>query len=92
MSSNIRINKICEFCGNDFIAQTIKTRFCSQKCGSKSYKARKRDMTNDVPEETSEGMRSYDLEVLKKQIFYRNAVLRDFWNQQKDHLQNDCQK
>lgn len=70
MSSNIRINKICEFCGNDFIAQTIKTRFCSQKCGSKSYKARKRDMTNDVPEETSEGMRSYDLEVLKKQDFF----------------------
>ena len=27
-------------------------------------------MTNDVPEETSEGMRSYDLEVLKKQDFF----------------------
>lgn len=40
MSSNIRITKVCQFCNNEFTAKTIKTKFCSLACGSKSYKKR----------------------------------------------------
>lgn len=39
MSSNIKIQRVCEFCGNDFTARTTKTRFCSHACNRKSYKA-----------------------------------------------------
>lgn len=39
MSSNIRMNKICEQCGNDFEARTTKTRFCTHSCNRKFYKA-----------------------------------------------------
>jgi len=39
MSSNIRITRVCEFCGNEFTAQTTRTRYCSHKCNSRHYKA-----------------------------------------------------
>ncbi|MBE7177986.1 MAG: helix-turn-helix domain-containing protein [Mucilaginibacter polytrichastri] len=43
MSSNIKIAKICEFCGNRFIAKTTVTRFCSHKCNSRNYKQKGRE-------------------------------------------------
>ncbi len=38
MSSNIRINRICEECKTEFVAKTTRTRFCSVKCNGKSNK------------------------------------------------------
>jgi excisionase family DNA binding protein len=38
MSSNIRIEKNCEFCGNGFVAKTLYTRYCSKSCNKKHYK------------------------------------------------------
>ena len=43
MSSTLKVQRICEYCGNEFTAQTSVTRFCSLKCASRSYKQRKRD-------------------------------------------------
>ena len=42
MSSNIKIERICEWCGNRFLAQTTVTRFCSKRCSEHSYKERMR--------------------------------------------------
>jgi hypothetical protein len=42
MSSNIRVQKICEHCGNEFTARTTVTRHCSDNCAKRAYKARKR--------------------------------------------------
>ena len=42
MSSNIRVERICEWCGNKFIAQTTVTRFCTKRCAEHSYKERLR--------------------------------------------------
>lgn len=42
MSSNIKIERICEWCGNCFMAQTTVTRFCSKRCSEHSYKERMR--------------------------------------------------
>ncbi len=42
MSSNIKIERICEWCGNRFTAQTTVTRFCSKRCSEHSYKERMR--------------------------------------------------
>ena len=42
MSSNITIPKICLHCNKGFIAKTTVTKFCSQKCASKAYKANKK--------------------------------------------------
>ena len=43
MSSNIKIKKICLYCGQEFIARTTVTKCCSDLCSKRSYKQRKRD-------------------------------------------------
>lgn len=43
MSSNIQISRLCDFCGNSFIAKTTVTRFCSKTCNSRYYKKQIRD-------------------------------------------------
>lgn len=42
MSSKIEVQRICEYCKQDFVARTTRTRYCSHKCNSRDYKARKR--------------------------------------------------
>jgi len=43
MSSNIRIPKTCEHCGQEFTAKTVKTRYCSHPCNRKGYKKAERN-------------------------------------------------
>ena len=43
MSSNIRLQKTCQFCGERFTAKTTVTQFCSDDCAKRAYKKRKRD-------------------------------------------------
>jgi len=38
-ASSIKIKKTCEWCGQEFYAQRVITRFCCKQCNSKSYKA-----------------------------------------------------
>jgi excisionase family DNA binding protein len=42
MSSNIRIQRICQFCNNEFTAKTTVTKYCSDNCAKKAYKQRKK--------------------------------------------------
>ena len=42
MSSNIRIQRVCQFCGKDFEAKTTVTKFCSDNCAKRGYKERMR--------------------------------------------------
>jgi excisionase family DNA binding protein len=42
MSSTIEVTKVCNYCKQEFIAKTIKTRYCSHSCNNKDYKNRKR--------------------------------------------------
>ncbi len=41
-TSKLRITKICERCGKEFLAQKVSTRFCSHHCSSNAYKDAKR--------------------------------------------------
>ena len=43
MSSNIQVQRICQYCSNEFTARTTTTLYCSHKCNSAAYKARLRD-------------------------------------------------
>lgn len=43
MSSNLRIDKTCRFCGVRFVAKTTVTQFCSDNCAKRAYKARIRE-------------------------------------------------
>lgn len=42
-TSKLRITKICERCGKEFLAQKVTTRFCSHQCSSLAYKDAKRE-------------------------------------------------
>ena len=37
-ASKVIINKVCEWCGQVFIAWKVSTRFCSKQCNSHAYK------------------------------------------------------
>ncbi|WP_123947436.1 helix-turn-helix domain-containing protein [Chryseobacterium pennae] len=43
MSSHIRIEKVCQYCGTKFIAKTTVTRYCSNICNKKAYKLEQRN-------------------------------------------------
>ena len=43
MSSNLQIKRICEWCGESFIAKTTTTKYCSHRCNSRAYKASKKE-------------------------------------------------
>jgi excisionase family DNA binding protein len=40
MSSNIQIQRICQFCSKEFLARTTVTKYCGDVCAKKAYKAR----------------------------------------------------
>lgn len=42
MSSNIRVQRICEFCGKEFEARKTTTKTCSDFCAKRNYKAKKK--------------------------------------------------
>jgi excisionase family DNA binding protein len=42
MSTNMRIDKVCELCGREFIAKTTVTRYCGDACAKRAYKQRQR--------------------------------------------------
>ncbi|WP_420842418.1 excisionase family DNA-binding protein [Elizabethkingia ursingii] len=40
MSSNIRINRVCNYCNQKFVAKTFTTKYCCHKCNQRDYKRR----------------------------------------------------
>lgn len=40
MSSNIRVNRVCQYCASAFEARTTVTKYCSDHCAKRGYKAR----------------------------------------------------
>ncbi|WP_207430565.1 helix-turn-helix domain-containing protein [Sabulibacter ruber] len=42
MSSNIRLKRICQHCGNEFVAKTTVTQYCGDTCAKRAYKVRLR--------------------------------------------------
>ncbi len=49
-TSNIRIKKVCEWCGNEFESQKCSTRFCCKRCAEHAYKDRKRQERKQTTE------------------------------------------
>ena len=41
-TSKFRVLRTCEFCGKEFYAQKVTTRFCSRRCNELAYKQRRR--------------------------------------------------
>jgi len=50
----MKVRKICEHCGLEFIAQTTVTRYCSKTCNSRAYKVNVRELRVKLTEATQE--------------------------------------
>jgi excisionase family DNA binding protein len=76
MSSNIRLKRICQYCGKDFIARTTTTKYCPavkssgrNSCGQRAYKDRiKNDKVKKSNTETLK-VKTQPIEVLKAKEF-----------------------
>ncbi|MDE7412677.1 MAG: helix-turn-helix domain-containing protein [Muribaculaceae bacterium] len=49
-TSNIRIKKVCQWCGNEFEAQKTTTQYCCKRCAEHAYKERKRQEKKKITE------------------------------------------
>lgn len=56
MSSEIRVQRICEHCAEAFEAKTTVTRFCSDYCAKRAYKLRKRKERLEASEQETRQM------------------------------------
>jgi excisionase family DNA binding protein len=64
MSSNIKIQKNCEFCGNEFTARTLYTRYCSKSCNKKHYKQLLLEENLKI-KESQENIKTSPVEILR---------------------------
>ena len=69
MSSNIEIERICQHCNKDFIAKTTVTRYCSDDCAKRAYKARKRAEKIGVSVAEIQQIRQKPIEDIKAREF-----------------------
>ncbi|MCZ6593812.1 MAG: helix-turn-helix domain-containing protein [Bacteroidetes bacterium] len=69
MSSNIRIERICEHCDNSFVAKTTVTRYCGDRCAKAAYKNRKRNERIKQSSEEIEQKKAEKMEALKANEF-----------------------
>ncbi len=69
MSSNIKVHRICQHCGNEFLARTTITRYCSHKCNSRDYKARKRAEKIKISTKEIRYLKQLTFEELKSKEF-----------------------
>lgn len=69
MSSNIKVQRICQHCGNEFTARTTTTLYCSRRCNSAAYKAKIRTGKVEVSNKETQRIKSQPIEELKAKEF-----------------------
>jgi len=58
MSSNIKVQRICNNCGNEFTAKTTTTLYCSRSCYSAAYKAKQRAVKIEQSDKETQRIRT----------------------------------
>jgi excisionase family DNA binding protein len=69
MSSNIKVQRICQHCGQEFTARTTITLYCSHRCNSAAYKAKQRAGKVEQSNTETQSIRSIPIEELKAKEF-----------------------
>ena len=69
MSSTIRVQKICEYCKQEFTARTTVTRLCSATCRKRSHKAAKRNEKIEQAQKETFRIKNQPLEELQAKEF-----------------------
>ena len=69
MSSNIKVQRICQHCGNEFTAKTTSTAYCSLQCNRRAYKAKIRANKVEVSNKETKQVKNRPIEELKAKEF-----------------------
>lgn len=69
MSSNIRVQRICQHCNNEFTARTTVTKYCGDVCSKRAYKARMRAAKIKRSNNETNKTRTQPIEQLKAKEF-----------------------
>jgi predicted DNA-binding transcriptional regulator AlpA len=69
MSSNIKVQRICQYCGSEFTARTTVTMYCSDRCSKAAYKARIRDKKVQRSNTETKQIKTKPIEELKAKEF-----------------------
>lgn len=69
MSSNIEVKRVCVHCGTVFVAKTTVTRYCSNLCAKRAYKARKRGEKIEASNQETNYITNQPIEELKIRPF-----------------------
>lgn len=69
MSSNIKIQRICQHCGNEFTARTTSTMYCSHRCNSAAYKQKVKTGKIEQSNKETKRIKNQPIEELKAKEF-----------------------
>jgi len=69
MSSKIRVQRVCEYCGIEFTAQTTTTRYCSHRCNCAAWKAKKRTGKIEQSNRQTLNIKQQPIEELNTKVF-----------------------
>lgn len=69
MSSNIKVQRICQHCGMEFTARTTVTKYCSHRCGSAANKVKARNKKIQLSNSETKQIKSKPIEELKTKEF-----------------------
>lgn len=69
MSSNIKVQRICQHCNNEFTARTTTTLYCSHRCNNAAYKAKIRAGKIDTSNKETQRTKIQPIEQLKAKEF-----------------------
>lgn len=69
MASNIRLERICQYCGRQFIAKTTVTQYCGQNCSKLGYKQKKRNQRIENSNQAVAKIQSKPIDDIKAKEF-----------------------
>ncbi len=69
MASNIRLERICQYCGRQFTAKTTVTQYCGETCSKRGYKQKKRNERIQVSNQEVAKIKSKPIDDIKAKEF-----------------------
>ena len=65
----LKVQRICQQCGNEFTARTTTTQYCSPRCNSAGYKAKLRAEKIEQSNKETQRIKNQPIEQLKAKAF-----------------------
>jgi len=69
MSSNVKVQRICQHCGKEFTARTTVTQYCSDNCAKRAYKLKIMAAKVEVSNKETLKIKTKPIEELKAKEF-----------------------